>query len=135
MKTAEDLFRESIEHYQEIIQHASNISNEIPSSSPVEILQRCEHLQKLQTKQVAIDTFIIDVMVAAGPDILNTPSIGEYQRILNSAMQCCDAISEKATSLRTRLKNEIDKLHNPNEGKSLTTSHDMADSIKTSQHH
>lgn len=111
MKTTEDLFRESIDQYKTLISDASDLSKTIANLSPNEILRRCENLQKLQNKQAEIDKFIIEIMLDSGPHILETPYIGEYQRMLDKAMQACDEVSLKAQAIRATLRTEIQKLN------------------------
>jgi hypothetical protein len=113
MKTAEDLFRESIGQYKILIEDASYLSEIIPNLSPDEILHRCNNLQKQQNKQIVTDNFIVEIMVDSGPQILETPSIGEYQRILDEAMIACDEVTVKAKAIKLTLQTEIQKVHQP----------------------
>ncbi len=110
MKTAENIFRESIDQYKALITDASDFNKIIENLSPEEILQRCEILQKQQNEQAKIDKFIIEIMLDFGPRILETPYIGEYQKILDKAMQACDEVAWKAQAIRTRLQTEIHRL-------------------------
>ena len=107
MKTTDDLFLESIDQYRALIADASEFSKNISNLSPEEILHRCENLQKQQNKQIKIDRFIIEIMLDSGPQILDTPYIGEYQQILDKAMQACDEITLKTKEIRTTLQTEI----------------------------
>ncbi|MBL4902508.1 hypothetical protein JYT85_00405 [Desulfocapsa sp. AH-315-G09] len=100
MKTTEDLFRDSINQYKTLITDASALSEIIPNLSPDEILHRCKDLKKQQHEQLLIDNFIVEIMVTSGPQILETPYIGEYQRILNEAMTAFDAVAVQAKAIR-----------------------------------
>ena len=110
MKTTEDIFRDSIDQYKVLITDASDLNKRIENLSPEEILHRCESLQKQQNRQAKIDKFIIEIMLDFGPGILETPYIGEYQEMLDKAMQACDEVALKAQAIRTRLQTEIQKL-------------------------
>jgi len=100
MKTTEDLFRDSIDQYKMLITDASDLSEIIPNLSPDEILHRCNSLQKQQNEQIVIDNFIVEIMVDSGPQILETPYIGEYQRILDEAMTAFDEVALKAKAIK-----------------------------------
>jgi hypothetical protein len=111
MKTTEELFRGSINKYKILITEASELSKSIATLSPDEIMERCGNLQKQQNQQVEIDKFIVEIMVDCGPRILETPYIGEYQRILDKAMQACDEVALKAKAIRKTLETEIQGLN------------------------
>lgn len=114
MKTTEDLFRESIDQYKILIADAYDLSKIITDLSPDEILNRCENLQKQQNEQLIIDKFIIEIMVDSGAQILETPYIGEYQRILDKAMQACDDVALKAKEIKLAL---LEGMHKANQKK------------------
>ena len=111
MKTTEDLFRESIDQYKILIADASNLSKVITNLSPDEILHRCKNIQQQQNKQIVIDNFIVEIMLDSGPEILESPYIGEYQRILDEAMLACDEVALKAKAIKLTLQTEIQKLY------------------------
>ena len=100
MKTIDDLFRESIDQYKSLIHDANNLNVSITTLSPDELLRRCENLQQQQDKQAKVDNFINEIMIDSGPQILETPSIGRYQRVLDLAMQTCDELALKVKEIR-----------------------------------
>jgi hypothetical protein len=111
MKTTEAIFRESIDQYKILINNASALSKIIADLAPAEILRCCKTLQKQQRKQGEVDKFIIEIMLDSGPRILETPYIGEYQRVLDKAMQACDEVALKAKAIRTTLQPERPNIH------------------------
>ncbi len=116
MKTTKVLFEESIAQYKTIIQHATELSKNMTSLSPEEILQQCEILQDLQNKQLETDKFIVDVMINTGATVLDMPCVGEYQRILDEARRTCDKVASKAKTIQALLKSEIQKLKKGQKG-------------------
>ncbi len=116
MKTTEDLFRESTEQYQQLIQNIADLSSHMASSTPEEILKHCEELQEMQKKQAKLDKFIVEIMNDLGPQILETPYVGEYQRMLDNALQSCNEVAAKAKTLRALLHDEIQKLKKGQKG-------------------
>lgn len=116
MNTTTDLFRESIEQYKYLIDQTNSLASKMAGLSPEEILQHCEELQQLQQKQAVVDTFILEIMADNGPQILDTQYIGEYQRIMNKAIQSCDKVASKAKTIRTLLQTEIQELKKGQKG-------------------
>jgi len=110
MKTPDELFQGSIDHYQELIRGAEDLYDNMASLSPDMILERCNQLRQLLKEQKETDKFILDIMLDIGPSILDTPYIGEYQRVLDNAKQYSDKVASKARILRTLLQSEIEKL-------------------------
>ena len=110
MKSTEDLFQESIKQYQVLTQKATFLSDHMTAMAPDEILKKCDHLNALQTKQIEIDKFIVEIMKDTGPEILEKPYIGEYQRQLDKAMQASSKVAAKAQTIRTLLQAEMNKL-------------------------
>ena len=111
MKTTEDIFRESIVQYRALIADASDLHKIMGNLSPDEISQRCKNLQKQQNKQAKTDKFIIEIMLDFGPEILETPYIGEYQEMLDKAMQVCNEVSLKAKAIKATLRPETQRVH------------------------
>jgi len=116
MNTTNDLFQESIERYKYLIDQTNSLASKMAGLSPEEILQHCEDLQKLQQKQAVVDKFILEVMTDNGPQVLDTQYIGEYQRIVNKAIQSCDKVASKAKTIRTLLQSEIQELKKGQKG-------------------
>ena len=110
MNTPEDLFRESISLYQELINNATLLSEQMAAMTAEEILNKCNQLQELQKKQISTDSFIIEIMEDSGSGILDMPFVGEYQRILEKAMRSYDRVSTKAKTIKMLLNTEIQKL-------------------------
>lgn len=114
MKTTDDLFLESIDQYKSLISDASDLSKSMTALPLEEILRRCNNLQERHDKQIKIDNFIIDIMLDSGPQILDIPHIGEYQRMLDLAIQACDEVTFKAKAIRSSVQNEIKRLNEVN---------------------
>ncbi len=110
MNTPEDLFRDSISLYQELINNANVLSEQMAAMPAEEILSKCEQLQQLQKKQITTDSFLIEIMEDSGSAILDKPFVGEYQRILEKAMHSYDRVSAKAKTIKMLLNTEIQKL-------------------------
>lgn len=128
MKTADNLFQESIKHYKELLTTASQLSENIAKLSFEEIFEQCEALNDMQRHQQHIDRFIVEIMVATGPQVLLSPNIGEYQRILSKARRICDEIAYKVTITQFSLHNEIEAL------KDTKPEFSLADSIDRRLH-
>ncbi len=116
MKSAEELFRNSIKQYQQLIDKATELNEQMANMPPEEILQNCEQLHELQRKQIVVDKFIIEIMQDTGPTILDMPYVGEYQRMLDKTMKSCDKVASKAKTIRTLLYSEIQKLKKGQKG-------------------
>lgn len=116
MKTPEKLFRGSIEQYQNLIRKTSDIHNNMANLSPDEIFERCQQVLELQQDQAKVDKFIVDVMIDIGPQILDTPYVGEYQRIIAKAKQASDKVASKARILQALLHEEIEKMKHGQKG-------------------
>lgn len=78
--------------------------------TPEKILDECEKLRELQKKQIEIDKFLIDIMLDTGPEILEKPYTGEYQRQLEKAIQSCNKVAAKAKAIRSLLQAEMNSL-------------------------
>jgi hypothetical protein len=110
MKTVEEYFQSSIAQYQLLEQETSKLADELASLAPEEILARCIHIQEMQ-KQIAEDDHrLIELIKFVGPDVLDTPSIGEYQRALERAIKASDRVSARAHTQKSILSGELDKL-------------------------
>jgi len=110
MKTTEQLFHESINHYRNLILKTSELYENMATLSPDVILKRCKEIQSLQKEQGEMDKFITDVMLDIGPQILEAPYVGEYQRILNETKKSTDKVASKARTIRALLRNEMKKV-------------------------
>jgi len=116
MKTPEELFQGSIDHYQQLIRQTSELHDNMAALSPDTILERCQQARKLLQDQAEVDKFIIDVMMDIGPQILDSPFVGEYQRVLAEAKQASDKVASKARVLRSLLHQEIEKMKHGQKG-------------------
>jgi len=131
MNTTEDLFRDSISQYQVLIDFATSLNEKMATMSPEDILANCEELRQLHDKQVDTDKFIIDIMNDTGPEILDMPYTGEYQRLLDTAMQSCNKVATKAQTIRSLLQNEITKLKKGQQGLAGYTAANQNSQLKT----
>lgn len=86
------------------------IERDISSLPSDEILAQCEKVKKLQTEISPDDKRITDIMLVSGPDILDAPIVGEYQRILDKAEKACSALSSKAQVHKAILADELRKI-------------------------
>ncbi len=104
MNTVDDLFKDSIRQYEDLMDVASALCDNMASLSPEAILKQCRQLGTLQKKQRILDDFLIEVIADSGPQILLSPDIGNYQRILGKASLLCDAVAAKAKARKCQLK-------------------------------
>ncbi len=109
-RTAE-FFHEAIVQYQRLEQETINLANEIAALSPEEILNRCTSLQEMQEDIAEKDAALVELMKFIGPDILNTPFLGEYQRALDKAIKASDRVSQKAHAQKAILASELSNIH------------------------
>ncbi|HID69217.1 MAG TPA: hypothetical protein EYP35_01875 [Desulfobacterales bacterium] len=110
MNSIDDLLKNSIRQYENLINVASSLSDNLVSLSPAVILTQCQQLSALQKKQRILDDFIIEVIADSGPQVLSSPNIGNYQRILGKASSLCDAVTVKVKARKYQLKREINTL-------------------------
>jgi len=116
MTSTEELFNNAIIQYKEITQQNTLLAEQLSSLSLDEVLERCGAIQHLQNTQSKTDSFIIDVMIDTGHDILDEPYVAEYQFFLNEAKKSCDNVAQKATAIQSMLKTEIKKLNHGQKG-------------------
>jgi len=110
MNNIDDLFQDSIRQYKDLIDVAASLRDNMASLSPEAIFKQCQQLNSLQKQQRILDDFLIDVIVASGPQALFFPGIGDYQRILGEASSLCDSVAEKAQARKSQLKQEMKTL-------------------------
>jgi len=103
MKTAEDLFQESISHYKAFIVTASKLCDTIPTLPPEELLKQCDSLNNLRKQQQHADKFLIEMMVEIGSEVLLLPCISEYQNMLDKAREVCDEVALKVKATHSLL--------------------------------
>jgi len=104
MNTIDDLFKDSIRQYEDLMDVASALCDNMASLSPEAILKQCQQLGTLQKKQRILDDFLIEVIADSGSQILLAPNIGNYQRILGKALSLCDTVAVKAKARKCQLK-------------------------------
>ena len=110
MKTIEEYFQDSIEQYHLLEEHAQNLADQIGSLKPDEIMQKCDDLHELQKSIATNDANIIEIMKFVGPEVLENPYTGEYQRALQKAIDASDRVANKAKTLKTLLVKELSSL-------------------------
>ena len=110
MKTVEEYFSDSISRYELLVKEANALASDLQSLAPEKILERCSHLQVLQQEIADNDAHIVEVMNFVGPDILDNPSTGEYQRAIQKAIEATDNVLLRTKSMRSFLLSEIGKL-------------------------
>lgn len=107
MNTIDDLFKDSIKQYENLIDVASSLCDNLDALSPDVILKQCQRLSDLQKKQRILDDFIIEVIADFGPQVLSSPNIGKYQKVLGKASSLCDTVAIKTRVRKSQLEQEI----------------------------
>lgn len=110
MKTLDEYLKESIGHYQTLIAETVALGEEIETLAPELILQRCTNIRKLQQELAESDVKLNEIMGFIGKEVLGNPLVGEYQRVLDSAIQEAGSIDSKARMRKKRLLVEMNKL-------------------------
>ncbi len=121
--------------YQVLIDLATSLNEEMAVMTPEEILTNCEELRQLQEKQIDMDKFIVEIMKDTGPEILDMPYTGEYQRQLGKAKDSCNKVATKAQTIRSLLQNEIIKLKKGQQGLAGYTAVNQNSQLKTQGHY
>lgn len=110
MNNIDDLFKDSIRQYENLIDVASSMCDNMDSLSPESILKQCQQLSSLQKKQRILDDFLVEVIADSGSQVLFAPDIGNYQRILGKASLLCDTVAVKAKARKCQLKRSYKRL-------------------------
>lgn len=110
MKTVEEYFLQSISHYQLLVEEATVLATELQSLSPNQILEKCSNLQKIQQEIAENDAHIVEIMNFMGPEVLDNPYTGEYQRTIQKAIDATAKVSSRAKGMRAFLSAEIQKV-------------------------
>jgi hypothetical protein len=110
MDTIKPLFEKTIDKYKNFIGVVEGIERDMSSLPAEEILALCEKVRKLQEEISPDDKKIAEIMSITGSDIMDTPFIGEYQRILDRAEHACESLSSKAHIHKAILADELRKI-------------------------
>lgn len=108
MQTVEMFFNDTIEMHRHFKKVVSLLIQEVPLLSPIEIQSRCAALIPLQRELTDCSDQFCLIIGGMGPDILETPYIGELQRGIDKSVIACDALHAEILLYRTGL-DQIDQ--------------------------
>ena len=109
MKTLAERLNESICNYEQLSAKITELSEQIDSISPDEIVRRCSSIRELQELIAEKDVSMHQIMEFTGAEVLDDPLIGEYQRALDVAIKEAGTIELKALMQKSLLLQEIVK--------------------------
>lgn len=112
MDTIDKWFNESIEQYEKFIAITVDLRENIDSLALDEILQRCASIKEVQQGINTRDVNLHTIMDFVGPEVLDNPLTGDYQRTLDSAIRVTDRVASKLQSRKLRLLQAIGKAQN-----------------------
>ena len=110
MKSIEEYFQDSITQYHLLEEQAQNLADQIGSLKPDEIMRKCDDLHELQKSIATNDAHIVEIMKFVGPEALDNPYTGQYQRALQKAINASDRVASKAKTIRAILVKELTSL-------------------------
>ncbi len=103
MKIVEMYLNTMIERHDFFTATATRLLEEIPSLTPIAIDHRCRDLAGLHHGLIADKEHFFTLMEFVGPGILDTASIGEFQRALDRSIHSCTALFEELQIYRKHL--------------------------------
>lgn len=92
MQSIEMYFNDIIEKYSLFKLTATSLIQEIHSLKPGDIYQRCQDLSAAQKELTENKEQFFIIMEFMGPGLLDTSSIGEFQRVLDNSILACDTL-------------------------------------------
>ncbi len=92
MQSASMYFNDTIEQCNLFKQAATSIIAGIHTLSPDDIYQRCEKLSTMLKDLTENKEQFFTVLEFFGPGVLDTSSIGEFQRALDKSILTCDSL-------------------------------------------
>ncbi len=112
MNTIDKWFYESIEQYEKFIAITVELRENINSLCIDDILKRCASIKKVQEDISARDGNLHAIMDFVGPEVLDNPLTGDYQRTLATAISVTDRVAEKLQFRKLLLQQEKGKSQN-----------------------
>ena len=112
MDTIDKWFNESIEQYEKFIAITVDLRENIDSLTLDEILQRCESIKKVQEGINTRDANLHTIMDFVGPEVLDNPLTGDYQRTLDTAIRVTDRVAEKLQLRKISLLQKMGQAQN-----------------------
>ncbi|MBV5318096.1 MAG: hypothetical protein JZU50_09815 [Desulfobulbaceae bacterium] len=103
MQTVAMYFSETIEKYRQLKQVTDLLTEEMPLLAPHELGSRCRVLSELQREINNDNHQLCLLMEEIGPEILDTASIGEYQRAMDKSILACDMLQAGMRFYRDRI--------------------------------
>ncbi len=116
MQTVEMQFIDAIHNYGLFQQAATLLIEEIPGLTPDDIYQRCSELAALQCELTEGQSHLFVLMEFVGPEILDQPFIGEFQRALQKSIRTSDMLRAEILHYKnadTRCRMELADKTNP----------------------
>ncbi|MFH0781246.1 MAG: hypothetical protein V2B20_04735 [Pseudomonadota bacterium] len=92
MQSANMYFFNTIEQCNLFRQAATSIIEGIHTLTPDDIYQRCEKLSTILKEITENKEQFFTVLEFFGPGVLDTSSIGEFQRALDKSILACDSL-------------------------------------------
>ena len=99
----EHSFLQAIERYTLLDQAASTLLDDLVSLSPSQILLRSNQLARMQQELTEQDDQLIDILTLAGAEIIDTPFVKDYHKILAKVILACDQITAQTSLIKKNL--------------------------------
>lgn len=96
-------FIDTIEKYNLFKQAANSLIQEIHSLTPDDVHQSCKRLSTMQKELTENKEQFFIIMEFMGPGLLDTSSIGQFQRALDKSILACDTLYEEILTYRHNL--------------------------------
>lgn len=103
MQSIEMYFNDTIAKFDLFIQAATLLIHAVPSLTPKDIHRRCETLSSLRKELTENYDQLTILMEFMGPGILDTSSVGEFQRILDKSILACDTLYAEIVAYKRNL--------------------------------
>ncbi len=94
-------------HFQESI---LTLENQIPTSSPHQILEGCEKIRHQRNNLAFLDQQMIDVIALAGKEIIHEPIIHDYRIAFARASMACNNLYQNLKAFRCSLDEKASPL-------------------------
>ncbi len=107
MKTIEVWFKESIEQYASFTAKTVELRKNIDSLPLDQIIRRCASIKELREEIDERDKKLHEIMAFIGPEVLDNPMTGQYQRTLDLAIRETDLVGERANRHKMLLLQEL----------------------------
>lgn len=92
MQSVEMYFIDTIEKHNLFKQAATSLLQEVPTLTPADVYQRCINLSAMQKELTENKEQFFVIMEFMGSGMLDTASVGEFQRALDESIIACDKL-------------------------------------------